>query len=314
MLRISIDDFATAFGVSPKELPEECKEQISKFDFRFEPVSQEDRDRLLLETLEKLDGDDLTAAGSHRKGIWEKGWAENYSEFVKSDYDLKSLLPKYFRTELSLRFKQRYIRPVDPDFEVNFFAVLKTWLFRSYLTDIPNVYEVGCGTGVHLVTLAQMFPQKRLFGLDWAAASQDILKAIATKYGWPIEGRHFDIFNPDPELDLMPDSAVLTIHSLEQIGDGIRPLLDYLLRQKPKICISVEPLVELYDPSNLMDYLAIKYHRKRAYLENYLTALRRLEEKKRVKIIAVQRPFISGFFNESYSVVVWKPVQQSAPA
>ncbi len=308
MLNLTIDDFAIAFGVTAENLSADCKSKIAEYDFRFEPIEAEEHNKLVLETLKKLDGGELSPVGSHRRGVWEKAWSEHLRDFVASDYSLESLLPKYYKSHQYLRFKQRYIKPVDPNFEVDFYAVLRLWLFRQYLTDVQNVYELGCGSGLNLVMLAQMFPEKNLYGLDWASASQQIMSELSRKYGWKIKGHQFDLFNPDQNFDLADNNAVLTMTSLEQLGDKHGPLLDYLLRQAPTLCISVEPLLELYEEGNLLDYLAIKYHQRRGYLKHYLTALMQLEQENKVEILCVQRSYFGGFFNESYSVVVWKPI------
>ncbi len=308
MLQVTSDDFALAFGVAAEDLPADCRSKILEHDFRFEPAPPEEHSRLVLETLKTLDGGELVKVGSHRKAVWERGWSENLREFVAADYNLESLLPKYYNNAHPyLRLRRQYIKPVDPSFEVNFYTVLRMWLFRRYLTDIQNVYELGAGTGLNLAMLAQLFPEKNLYGLDWASASKDILTALSKRYGWRITGYEFDLFHPDPDFELAQNSAVLTTTALEQLGHEHGPLLDYLLRQAPAVCINVEPIVELYQDEHLLDSLAMRYHRQRGYLENYLPTLRQLEQEGKIELLCVQRPYFGGFFNESYSIVVWKP-------
>ena len=74
------------------------------------------------------------------------------------------------------------------------------------------------------------------------------------------------------------------------------------------MCVHLEPLVELYDEDSLFDYPAIRYHRKRGYLDGYLTALRKLEREGRAEILDTRRLQFGSFFQEGYSLVMWKPL------
>ena len=305
MQSLAIDDFARAFGID--ELPRDCTELVGQHDFRYEYPTPREHEKLVLETLKKLDGNQFSVVGKHRKDVWEKGWAENLRDFVASNYDPAALRPKYYGANPFLRFRQRYVRPIDASFELNFFTVLRTWLYRRYLAEVEDIYELGCGTGLNLILLAKLFPEKNLHGTDWAAASIEILEGLAKKYGWRLKGHPLDFFQPDASFKLAPGSAVLTMDALEQVGANHGGLLEYLLSQKPAVCIHVEPVVELYEDDNLLDYLAIRYHRQRGYLDNYLSALRELEAKQRIEILLTRRTYFGGFYNESYSIVVWKP-------
>jgi len=303
--RLAPEDFARAFGID--ELPDECGRLVAEHDFRYEEATSDQQADLVLEILKKLDAKEFSVVGEHRKDIWERGWSENLREFNAAGHDAAALMPKYYRGHPFVRFRQRFIRPAHPAFEINFSTVLRTWLFRRYFADAADVYELGCGTGLNLILLANLFPEKRLHGADWASASAEILAGVARRYGWRLDGHHFDFFRPDPAFRLAPASAVLTFTALEQVGERHQALLDYLLAQRPAICVHVEPLAELYDESNLLDYLALRYHRGRAYLTEFLTALRELEAAGRIEILLTRRTGFGGFYNESYSVVAWRP-------
>jgi hypothetical protein len=99
----------------------------------------------------------------------------------------------------------------------------------------------------------------------------------------------------------------LTMCALEQIGDKHEEFLQFLLRQSPALCINMEPICELYDEDNLLDHLAIRYHKQRGYLEGYLSRLRQLESQGRLTILKAQRVFFGNVYHEGYSFVVWKP-------
>ena len=97
-------------------------------------------------------------------------------------------------------------------------------------------------------------------------------------------------------------TAVITIHSMEQLANSFQPILNYFLSQKPGIVFHLEPILELYDPEDPFDILAIQYHKKKNYLNGYLPALEELEQKKLIKIIQKHR---------FYSVIAHNPHERS---
>jgi hypothetical protein len=101
---------------------------------------------------------------------------------------------------------------------------------------------------------------------------------------------------------------VYTVASLEQVGLEFKKFVDYLLKNKPKLCVHVEPVAELLDNSNLLDYLSVKYFEKRNYLRGFLTYLRQLEKQGKIRILKARRTYIGSLFIEGYSVIIWTPV------
>ena len=67
----------------------------------------------------------------------------------------------------------------------------------------------------------------------------------------------------------------------------------------------LEPIVELYDENDLLDYLAKKFHQKRHYLSGLLPYLKELEAEGRIVIDKVQRMHFGNFNHEGYTVLVW---------
>jgi len=147
------------------------------------------------------------------------------------------------------------------------------------------VSEFGCGSGQNLKGL-----KGKLHGYDWAESAVKRVRAMG------IHAERFDMFNPSP-IDLK--GGVLTVHALEQLGDKFGPFLQFLMDKKPEICVHIEPIEELYE-DNLLDNLALSYHKKRGYLSGFLKALKG-------KTIEVERTYVGSLFHEAYSVVVWRP-------
>jgi len=176
---LGVNEFAVLLGCSINDISDESKEYIAKTDFRYRKLSCDEKEDIVLESLQRIDAGEFSESGPHRKRTWEKGWQENLTEFINNDFNLKYLIPKFVRRNAVKRICGEYIMPYNPDFEVACVNVLRKVLFGKYFSDAKSIFEFGCGTGLNLVELAALFPEKRLFGLDWAKASCEIVSKIA---------------------------------------------------------------------------------------------------------------------------------------
>jgi hypothetical protein len=179
---------------------------------------------------------------------------------------------------------------------------------EKYSSEMNNLYEFGCGTGNNLVKIREFNNNLELYGLDWVESSQKIINLIAkeTKDN-KLHSAKFDYFNPDEAFSIKEDSIVLTVASLEQTGTEFKQFLAYLLNQKPKIVIHIEPMWEPLDKNNNLDSLSIRYFNKRNYLNGLYLHIEKLSKEGRLEIDRYFRSFVGSFFVDGYSVVVWKP-------
>ncbi len=306
--KLEVNDFAGLFGVSPAALPTEVKDLIGMLDFRYKTISPEDQEQIMLGVLKRVDSKQLSVSGKKRKKDWERGWAETLNNFVENMSDLDELTPKYLRPDQPARYNQGYIMPCDKKFELNFYTVFRKWLYRKYLKNASSIYEFGCGTGYNLVLIAEQYPHKKLYGLDWASSSVCLVNKISEFHGYDMTGIRFDMFHPREDLVVPERSIFLTMNSLEQIGNKHEQLIQFFIKKNPMLCVHSEPLVELYDENNLVDYLAVRYHIRRNYLNNYLTRLRELEREGAVKILKIHRVPFGSLYHEGYSLLIWKPL------
>lgn len=305
--KLTSKSFAKIFGEKMDNFPSIVRGTIKKTNFTYRIAVDKEFDNAILKIIKTLDSQTLNIAGPHRINDWEKGWEENLQEFKKDKGNLDRLIPKFVKRGGYIRFQGHFIDPESDSFETDFVTVLRYYLFSKYLNNIRTFYEFGAGTGLNLVAASEVFPKMRLIGLDWAKASVGIINTLKEKLDIDITGKRFDLFNPDKEFRLDNDCAVLTIGTLEQLGQNFKPFIKYLLINKPKICIHMETIYELYDQNNLMDYLAKKYLKKRNYLRGFLPYLKNLEKKKKIKILKVRRTF-GSFYHEGYTYTVWKPI------
>lgn len=303
---ITIHDFAKIFGVSVFEIPEKCLNVVKKSDFRYTEIRGKERDNVLLRVLKTLNTPTVKVAGAHRKDDWEKGWAENLENFRASQSDIQELIPKFVKKKEAIRFHDDYIMPADDEFETNFVTFLRYYLFGKYFAGVSKVFEFGCGTGLNLVAVSELFPRMELVGLDWAEASCEIVDELAKKLQLNLRSSLFDMFSPDNSVKVDSNSVVFTIGAMEQIGTNFQLFLDFLLKKKPALCLNIEPLYELNDSNLLFDYLAMFYIEKRNYLRGYLEQLRKLEKQGVIKILDTRNTF-GGLYHNAYSYVVWRP-------
>ena len=282
--------------------------KIQSYNFAYEEIDKKERDRTILKTIEFLNSDFVQKSGPHRVNDWVEGWAENEKEFTNSN-NFSSLIPKYFGKFPYVRWKQNFIKPLNPDFEYNMVKVLQYWLFEKYFSDVDSIYEFGCGTGHNLFRANEINPNANIFGLDWAESSQSNIKAINKIFNKNFQSHRFDFFNVDKEFKLERNSGIFTFAALEQVGHSHVDFINYLIEQNPQICIHVEPIGEMLNPKeNLIDFLSVAYFEKRNYLKNLVNTLENLESSGRIEIINKKRSFIGSLYVDGYSIIIWKPV------
>ncbi len=305
---LGIPDFAEAFGADAGEVSRHCGELIRGLNLDYRICSRESREQILLDAIRKCDRGELTVSGAHRKPDWRRGWAEILREFRDSGGNLSTLTPKDVHRDRPMRYHGEYIEADSSTFERDFTVVFRHWLYGAYFRPYGSIYEFGCGTGHNLALMAQLLRGKPLVGVDWVPESQTLLGEISARYGWPLGGRSFDLFEPDHNLKLPPGTVAYTSSALEQLGRGFGPFLDYLMAMRPALCVNVECILEYYDETKLFDYAAIRYHRARNYLDGFLTRLRELERERAIEIVATKRSGFGNLYHEGTMYVIWRIV------
>lgn len=301
-------DFARSFGTPVEALSAPARQLINDRDFRFEVIAGSEKDALVLDVLKRIEGDQQIVGSSGRHERWESGWAEALAAFEDSGGDLSQLVPKFIRPNQPIRLFGEYVKPANPNFERDFFEVYRRWIFETYLADVDPICEFGCGTGFNLVELAKLYPDKRLYGFDFAKPSCDLVNKIAKTHEVSVSGHLFDMRAPDAGVNVSSSGGILTIGAIEQLAGDFEKLLDFFLEKNAAIFVHVEPTIELYEDSELSDYLAMRFHKKRRYTQGYLTRLRELEKAGRIELLKVQRPYFGSLFMEGYSLIVWRPI------
>jgi hypothetical protein len=302
MPKISRENFEDIFQ---SRISVESSDFIKSKNFNYEVASSLQFESGVIKYVNFLLGDKKESGPEYHE-IWEKGWEENLHGYQKSG-KLEELLPKFVRSNELIRFSGKWISPEDASFEKNFVTVLRDTMFRKYFGEVSSIWEFGCGTGLNLVHAASIFPEKELFGSDWAFSSIRILKEINERLGTKITPFHFDLF--DPDIKLLPGSTtnagLFTIGTMEQIGTDFDLFLEFVLTSNFKIIVHVETNYELYDKEILFDFLAKKYLEKRNWLRGYFGKLHELETSGRIRVLQERKTF-GSFFHDRYTVTVWE--------
>ena len=303
MKKITIKDIEDVVGFS---ISNDCKKLIKSFNLTYRELTKEERDSIILNIINVINND-IEYAGKHRLEKWEKGWYENF-ELLKQTKDINSLIPKYFNKHNIARWKGDFTKCETEYFDYKLHIILVDAILHKFVgTNYSSLYEFGCGPAYHLLRFGKFNPEVNLIGLDWAMASQDIIKEINDLgINNKITGYNFDYFKPDYNINIAPNSAIFTCASLEQIGENYKEFVDYLISKQPNLCIHFEPSSELLNENSLVDKLSILYFNKRKYLKGYLTYLKQLEQENKIEIINTQRLQGGSYFIEGYPVIIWK--------
>lgn len=303
MNKVTVQDIQSRYS---HQINEKLVDKINKSELLYEPLNSIEFYDYIVNYINVLSSN-LIRAGESRISHWETGWKENLEEFKKT-LNPNSLIPKYHKKNDIARLNKQIIKTYSKDFDYHLHSFFVDGLLLKYIPDYDKVFEFGCGTGYHLFRLNEYFSNKAYFGGDWSVASQNNIKecAEASKIN-NIQGFNFNYFSPDYSIDVK-DSLVYTVASLEQIGENHDKVIKFFLDKKPGLCIHFEPIHEVLEEENLLDYLTIQYFNKRNYLKNYLTTLRDLESQKKIEILDTRRLYYGSKFIEGHTVIIWKPI------
>ena len=310
-LKFSYKKFSFSFG-DKKILF--LKKQINKLNLKYRELNLKEK-KIVYRKINNFLQLQLIKSGPKRKKLWQKGWNEILKNFKKNP-TINSLIPHYYnRQKRIVRFQGKYIIPEDQKFEYKYTKIILKYLSKKYFENLKNIYEFGCGPSQNILYLAKINRQPKNFhGYDWVNNSQKILRLIEkNKTNLKVQRHKFfskkiDMFKEINKLNVRKNSACLTFVSMEQLGSNFKNFYNFLYRSKFDIIINIEPINELYS-LNEFDKQALKYHTKRGYLKNYLSFLRKQENKKKIKILKIQK-ILGGETDDCWTLLIWKKINQ----
>ena len=281
----------------------------SESDMTFLPLRGADRDQAILSVLQELQLDSLQPSGGHRLPAWERGWGEILEQIEKRGLTYDNLRPQYFRHD-TMRLKKDYVAVEGRRFEFAACHAIKAILYANLIQDGDQIVDLGTGTASNVFLLLKMFERSEVIGCDWAKQSNSLTDRVGHHFGGRARGVRLDMLSLEG-LDRVGEfegSVVLSVHAFEQLGDAFDPILAAIVAGRPRLVVQIEPILQNYEAESLIDYLAIRYHEKRNYLNGYLPALRALQDEDRVDILKSIRLPVGNMFHEPYGVLVWRPL------
>lgn len=305
-LHIAEEDFERMFRLPANSLPDRLKVQLQALNTSFHWANEQEISeyRDLVESRISAPVNQRTSAET--LAAFEKGWGENFHQMLEKGISAEVLKPGYFRGSKFLRYSGEILVSDNLQLEFELFGIARQVLFERYLSGFDCIWELGSGSGQNLLMLAELFPSASLQGCDWTRASKQIADYLGQQLHRSIFGSVFDMMSCVQAPVIPEHAALVTIHAFEQLGQDYHSVLEYILRCRPALVMQYEPVLEFYNPENTLDALALRYCRKRHYLEGYYSKLLQLAEQGKLEILAAFRPGLGGVLHES-SVLVWKP-------
>ena len=304
--KVTIEDLIRSFGCDEKDFSNSLINNFNKLNLSYEIIKGEKLQKLYIEIIDKILTDKQVIGSSSRTDVWLRGWSENLDKYTTTKDNL-SLIPKFIRPGKPIRFFRKYIKPENEMFELDYFTIYRQWLYEKYFHDYNNIYEFGCGTGFNLLALSNIYPDKKLFGSDFVKSSVDLVNLVEKNNNINLEAEIFDLINPNFDYEIRDNSLICTFGAIEQINSKFDKFIQFVMQKKPSLVIHTEPVIELYDKSNLNDFLAFSFQSKRGYTSNYLPYLEQLNEKGKIDLIKVKRLEFGSTMMEGFNLIIWSP-------
>ena len=297
--KITKKDLLTYFEVDEQLLSKDVIDFLDKlFPIEYNELNFEEYQEymtLVLQILNKLSFDI----------DFDRNWIvilQNIVDKQKKDV-VNSLKPTWFRNDKFYVIDKKFCATNTEVLDWKYQLAVRNIIFSKYLFDVENVYDFGSGSGINIYLINQLFEKIKLHASDSSKVSVEILEELNNYLGIDVDYDMIDIKNKI-DIDIEPNSAVITTSALEQVGGDIDSFIDFVLEKKPKRVINIEPILE-FSHNNEFDNLMKLYCEKRNYLKYYYSKLLQLERENKIKILFKKRTRVGGLFIEN-SVIVWE--------
>ena len=307
-LTIDEQKFANTIGVKVNSLTKECKLLLKQYNLKYRHLDKDEFEEALLCIFEGMRARLHLKSGRDRKVHWNAGWKDNLDSY-KSTKILENLKPGYYRYEKYVRYDGTYVRSLSSEFVFKSLKILQAQFYIENLRNIDNIFELGCGSGYNIASLAEIYPDKNFTGLDWSEEAVNILSLLNENMKANISGKVFDFFAPNKDdFEVPSNSAFITAGAFEQLGKRHEQIIQFILDKKPDVVINLEPIHEFYDSNNLSDFVAFNYHDQRNYLNGYYTKLLSLEKEGVLEIKFAKKINLGGHHHDGWSTIIWRPL------
>lgn len=266
------------------------------------PLDKDAAEEVTRSIEKRLTDPELRISGEDQLHVWNKGWGEILYNINEKGLSEENLKPQYFNNQHIIRLDGKFVEIKTENGLFSIDCFLRKIVFKTFLCGVQKVIELGCGTGLNLHLISRIFPDYSLIGADWATPSQEIVNQFP-KFGIKAQGINFDLMNPS-SIPIDGETAVLTVHALEQISTQHDKFFKMLSQYRPKYILNIEPIYEHYTDT-AFDDLAKRFHLKRRYLEGYYSKLLAMKKEGIIDIYEDFKIEIGSKFHDAYSVLKW---------
>ena len=179
-IKIDEENFSKTIGVNIDSLTDECKSLLNQYDLKYRHLNKIEFEQALLDILQGMLSRVHLKSGPKRKEGWNIGWKSNLNAYTHTK-KIQDLKPGYFRHEEYARYDGTYVKPLTSDFVFKFLKILQAQFYVANLKNIDNIFELGCGSGHNIATLAEIYPNKNFIGLDWSIESINTVRLLNEK-------------------------------------------------------------------------------------------------------------------------------------
>lgn len=289
-----------------KKLEDYTIKLIKKYNIYYKTLEKEDKELAIIDTVRKINNENRIVTSKNRKKIWEKGWLDIKNSF-KKNRSITSLIPQFYskRKNLYFRLNGKFIKS-SKFFEFKMIDIYRSWYFSKYIKNVDNIYEFGAGSGHNLIRLSDIFPKKKIYASDFSKNSVELLKNISNykNYNWSCF--QFNMKNINKTITLKENSAIFTSGSIEQLSGKINNFLKFILKNKPRICIHIEPMPQLFNNNIIEDFLSVQALKKKKYSVNFLDEIKKLEKNNKIKILKLLKSPFGSQLIDGMNLLVWK--------
>lgn len=174
--------------------------------------------------------------------------------------------------------------------------------------------EIGCGSGVNLLTMYSRLPVNRIAGCDISPNAVDAVRRIASDLAIPAAMRVGDFLQPETLQALVPASgswALLSVHALEQVARLGMEWFERVvaLQPPPAIAVHCEP-IQWGDGSPFAMSCA-RYAALNGYNQDLAAASRAAESAGLIRTIRTERRVLGHSAYNPTSILMWVPARSA---
>src|SRR5260370_1849182 len=97
MAMLDTASFAELFGTDAKNIKKATSSLIQRHDFSYREIVGDERDKLILDILKRIERDQQIIGAEERKEVWYKGSHANLQQFLSTAFALAALIPQFIR-------------------------------------------------------------------------------------------------------------------------------------------------------------------------------------------------------------------------